>query len=214
MKLPKSFRPKKDLEAKLKKLLEGKKSNRYNLEIISQILEYSETLIKEKEIIHLLNTYNESRDIAENIDFTKFDLEEAVKLITVESMQDSHLGFYISAFTAKLFEKHKTITLKPAAKDLYGIGAYHKKGNLIIRGDLSYFTGFYMLGGELIVKGDVGKAVGEQMKGGKITIHGDVGDTCGYYMAGGEIRVKGKIAGISPTCQGIIYCKNKKVWPK
>jgi formylmethanofuran dehydrogenase subunit C len=77
---------------------------------------------------------------------------------------------------------------------VHRIGAFMKKGEVNINGNVGMHLGEEMKGGRIVVHGDTGAWVGSMMKGGEIEIHGDAGDYLGApYRGSREGMRSGKI---------------------
>ncbi len=214
MKIPKTFIPNKDLEETIETLLlEKPDTNNYDKEALSRLLKSCETFVKQRNDIHpyLDMVYKIGENLASRMPhFAKDDLEELSKRITAENCKDMYLGFYISALINKIVTENDIITLKLDV-ELYGIGAYQKKGTTTVKGNLGYFAGHFLEGATLIVEGNTGNRTGNGMKMGKIVITGGTGEDTGDFMTGGEIITYGRIKSVSSSCHGTIYSEGKKI---
>lgn len=219
MKVPKTFVSERNLDKTIEKLIAKKPVIKpYNEFTVNTLLKDCNKFL-EKQICQsdLERIYNIGNDLIKHTSFTKNDLKELVQRITPQQQdyhQSEYSGFYISALVNKIMSvDNKPIKLKLDSK-LFGLGAYLKKGVLILDGDIGYFLGHCMKGGKIIVKGDVEDNIGSCMLGGKIIVHGDIRGDIGTFMQGGDILAYGNIGIISISCNGRIYQWGKQVWPK
>jgi formylmethanofuran dehydrogenase subunit C len=214
MKIPKTFIPNKDLEETIEMLLlEKPDTDNYDKKTVSMLLRSCSAFTKQRNNIHpyLEDIYQLGGKLANMMPhFAKDDLEELSKRITAENCQDMYLGFYISALINKIVTENDMVTLRLDV-ELYGIGAYQKKGTTTVKGDLGYFAGHFLEGATLIVEGNTGNRTGNGMKMGRIVITGEAGEDTGDFMKGGEIITYGRIKSVSSSCHGTIYSEGKRL---
>lgn len=115
------------------------------------------------------------------------------------------------------------------------VGHSMKGGKTTVEGNTGNYSGCRMKGGELIIEGNTGSHLGSYMFGGKILLEGRAKDFVGMVMYEGEIIIKGdagKHLGYSMKkeakitidgelkdrsfsyCEGEIYNKGTKIWPR
>jgi len=198
MKLPKTFIPKK--KQNINRLLKPKeeKADEFALETI---LESLNNYIKYKDIFASLhNQYETCKKIIENLvnvektSYSKKEIEELSKDITIDDLTQHMAGIYFSALVNKIITDNEIITLN-FEKQLSGLGVYLPKGTLIIQGDAGNHTGNSMTGGKIIVKGNAG-------------------DYTGCWMKDGEIHVEGEIKSVAKLCEGKVYQKGRRKYPR
>lgn len=236
MRLPKSFRPKK--EPDLEKLLD--KSNRRSA--VNAIIEGCDDFLEfvKTDGIHI--HYDSAEKIIQTIRYNKEDIDYVIKEIMHLGPKQpfgKESGYYISAMINKICNNgdklvidsnfplsgmgaymKKDITLQINGSVLHNVGHYMSNGKIIVEGHADGHSGNCMTGGELIIGKDTGYCTGAWMKGGKITIKRDSGGSTGWLMEGGEIHVLGDIESVAkvrtngrPNC-GLIFEKGKLVWPE
>jgi len=216
MKIPRIFIPNKDLEETIETLLlEKTDENNYDKEALSRLLKSFGTFTKQLEKENIRPYLDEIYKIGERLSdrmphFTKDDLEELSKRLASKDNLNLYSGFYLSALINKIITENDIITLN-INLELYGIGAYQKKGTTTVKGDLGYFAGHFLEGATLIVEGDTGNRTGNGMKIGRIVITGGTGEDTGDFMSGGEIIAYGKVKSVSSDCKGTIYSQGKKL---
>ncbi|MBU4501563.1 MAG: hypothetical protein KKA79_03160 [Nanoarchaeota archaeon] len=191
MKLPKSFRPVKDLEENIECLL---KEPDYNPKIVSYLWDSCEDFLENTTDLGFLKDryycYYYGEKLAQKIDYNKTELEILSQKITITKENDKWLGIYLSALVNKIINEDDEITLTPKYP-LNGIGECHKKGRLIVQGNASDYTGFYMKGGRLVVEGNANDNTGYGMVGGELVVEGNANGFTGCCMSGGRLVVEG-----------------------
>jgi len=224
VKLPKVLKPKKRLKKTLDKLISKKDTTDSVDNLLESCKRFIELKEKHKELVGL---YRLSDDLSKRIRYDKHDLEDLSKMLPNENHLS--LGLYFSALVNKIIQEDDVITLK-FNYALSGIGAYLERGNLIIKGDVSSYTGWHMSGGKLIIEGNTSNMAGDFMEGGeiiiegnagpllghsmisgKIVIKGNAGDGVGCFMKGGEIHIEGKIDGVAGYNEGTIYHQGRLI---
>lgn len=218
MKIPKTFTPDKNLDKHIERLL-SKKEDLKNYEyydennVVILLKKCKKFIDKQTGMSHLDSIHLVGERLADELEFTKKDIEEAIQRITPYGKECNYSGFYFSALINKVIEEQDVINLTFYEK-LSGIGAYLKTGTLIIDGYVEFALGHCMEGGTIIIKKDAGTDVGNGMLGGNIRISGDTGKDLGIFSKGGDITVYGKIGKIADTCRARVFTKYKQVWPK
>jgi len=208
VKLPKTFRPEKNLDKKTGQLIEEAE---YNSAKVNYMLDICEEFIFEVKAsnLRLKRAYSLGKRLAPDFDYNKKDLEAMVKQIKIKDDKDIFLGIFVSALWNRINSSNDKILLKPSCK-LMGLGFYLDKSLVTIEGDVGEYLGYNLRGGKIVVKGNVGSYTGYLMNYGEIIIKGnsDVGlgyginrgriilekDADGWVgdnMKGGEIIVKG-----------------------
>ncbi len=215
MKIPKTFKPEKNLEKNIERLLSEKPNlKNYNETTVGMLLKNCKTFLdKQFHITELSEVYKMGEDLVKKLDFTKEDVEEVSQRIEVNNDDYKYAGFYLSALINKIITEQDVINLKFDV-ELFGVGSYLKTGKLIIDGYVGHFLGHCMEGGEIITKKDAGNNVGNGMQAGKIIINGDVGCSTGIFSEGGDIIVYGNIEKIADSCKARIHKWGKQVWPR
>lgn len=214
MKPPKTFTPEKNLDKQVERLLKKPDLESYNEATVKILLKKCRTFIdKQTEISNLLRIYQVGEDLSQELDFTKYDVEELAQRIESNNKEDEYAGFYLSALVNKTLTGNNVIKLKFYG-ELSGVGAYLKTGTLIVDGYVNFALGHCMEGGNIIVKNGAGNDVGNGMLGGSIIINGDVGTSTGIFSKGGDIVIYGGIGKIADSCKARIFQKGKKIWPR
>lgn len=185
MDIPKSFKPNKNLEKATEQLLEGRKRNS---KIMNELLISCGWFLEKKASTDIETMYNVGRVLANDIGYTKSDLEELSENITEDAFEDRNLGFYLSALINKVITENDKVVLKPKV-DLTGLGVFLQRGKLIIKGDVLDYTGAFMRGGMILVKGNIKYWTGYFKQGGLIVIEGNEGMFTAFRMRGGNIWV-------------------------
>lgn len=191
MKLPKTFRPNKDLEKKTEDLINFHFPE-YSKKRVERLVNTSELFLEEQKKIGLYfksieQRYNIANDLVKNMLYTNLDLEGFIKSLPIDNKCEP-LGIYISALINKLIEEDDIIILD-ANNEFLGLGSYLERGTLMVKGDIGHETGYSMKGGKIIVKGSVKDMPGFNMLDGKIIINGYAGRWVGNCMEGGEILI-------------------------
>jgi len=215
MKLPKTFRPEKNLEEKTAQLMDDSHViDRYSRVRVKNLLKYCDEFLKvaEEEDARRSNVYNLAKNFARDLDYTMLDVEELAKRLKDTFFGNCCQGFYLSALINKIITDDKPVILNPVG-NLDGLGAYLQKGSLVVHGKIGMYLGYGMEGGNIEVHGDVCAGAGYKMKGGIIRVEGNT-MRLGYEMHGGEIYVNGHIELIPNSCKGKIYEYGKLIWPK
>jgi len=197
MKLPKSFRPDKNLEDKTEQLIKNPKSLiPHDPEKVLQIVKKSEYYLDQLKAKHraFVDMYRLATWLTEDLKYTQPDIEEFTRNIMKKEEDDKFLGFYLSALINKIIQKDDIMNLTLNTY-LTGVGAYLQKGTMIVEGNAGRFTGYGMEDGEIIVEGNAGNYTGHEMTGGKIFVNGKIGI-------------------LDENCKGTIYNKGKKMRPK
>lgn len=173
MKISKLFIQEKDLNNGIERLLSGNlkisEDSTYNHQAVSKLLKNLKPFLEnaKKEML-LWNIYNKGIELIKEIEFAKEDIEEVSRRIIAYQPEEEYLGFYLSALVNKTVTEEDTITLK-LEHPLSGIGAFLKKGKIIIEGDTKHYLAYKMQDGELIIKGELGNITLEQYQNkGKI----------------------------------------------
>ncbi|MBU4501181.1 MAG: hypothetical protein KKA79_01200 [Nanoarchaeota archaeon] len=221
MKIPRSFRMKKNLDEHIRKLLEDRPKPDYDPLAVKAIIDNGRKFSEEdRNTIFFDQKYLVGTKLANEISYTKEDLriasgnlelkyldkynEVVQNCMTYLQVAEYNLGLYLSALTNKILAKEEIIVLEP--NFLYGcMGAYVEKGTLIIDFDVGNNAGFCMLGGNVIVRGNADDSAGCNMTDGELIIEGCLGNNTGTSMEGGIIRVSGNIKSIASNYKnGII----------
>ncbi|MCG2717644.1 MAG: hypothetical protein L6408_02265 [Nanoarchaeota archaeon] len=196
MKLPKSFRPGKDLDGKIHSVLNN---NKHKPSSVKSLLEAGHLYMLENPSMNLLSSmYDIGVKVSKDLTYNKYDLDEySRRLKQDKGWRSRYLGIYISSLINNLIAKdgEDLIVISPNI-DLYAVGIYLKKGNVIVNSDVGDKAGFMMKGGGLIIKGDVGDFAGCLMEGGELSVYGDIGKKFGDAGKG-----------------GVIYHYDDKIWP-
>lgn len=190
MRTPKIFLSKrKDLRQVLKgiEIEEHPKTVKYLLRNCEEFLDEYNKFRKQVLMKCIEKAYKTGVELAEDIIYTKHDLEEFSQRIPLKRNDHVYLGVYLSALINKVITEKDVLTLNLNA-ELDGLGAYLERGTIIIkRGTLDY-TGSFMEGGTIIVYGDVRDFTGLSMKKGRIIVRGQIkGHYTGLCMIGGEV---------------------------
>ncbi|MBU4502044.1 MAG: hypothetical protein KKA79_05595 [Nanoarchaeota archaeon] len=215
MKVPKSFRPNKELEEKIAQLAEGSfRLERANHITMSNLLKTFQKFVyvSNEKVLTIDQSYIFGEKLANKLDYTKHDLEEVSSWIKVNNFGETYQGIYLSALVNKIIKEDEEIIIRPINL-LSCVGTCLKKGKIIVEDNTDSFTGHRMMGGELHIKGDCGVSVGNQMKGGKIIVQGYLDRDVGPAMEGGEIVGYGGIEYISKSCKGKIFNGKTQIWP-
>jgi len=211
MKVPKTFRTEKNLDGKIKYLIE-KPETRTREGKVKMLLKSCEDYMIE---LRYSNVGVEER-IAKNLsEYTKQELEIASGLIgdTLKNYNQYRcIGEYLTYLAQQVTPEGDSITLQ-SPFEVIGFGSYlnkditiiidgdcfaytaknMKKGTLIVEGDAGQSIGEYMEGGHIIIRGDASRSVGYRMEGGLIEVEGNAGHDTGYKMKGGKIEVLGTV---------------------
>ncbi|MCG2718814.1 MAG: hypothetical protein L6408_08285 [Nanoarchaeota archaeon] len=191
MKLPNTFRPNKDLEENIKELMSKKNSRS------SRLSQYIHTRDEFKEFCKdendLWARYNKAEMLACGFKYNTQDLYSFAKL-----EYEPELGMYISALAEKFMVGDNSLMFIRLAKELDFLGFGHKRGTLVIEGNVRSNAGCFMEGGKLIIKGNTGLSPGTLMNGGEMIVRGNAGDQAGDRMSNGALILyghTGKLAG-------------------
>jgi len=194
MRFPKVFRPDKNLKERVGTLIQEEVTHSgYDPIKVTNLLYTSQKIlnvIKDKNS-YIDDLYDSSEKLVNELDYSKSDLErfaEEIKLNTGEEL----IGFHFSVLINKIIKPDDVITLN-LKYDLDGLGAFLKKGTIVVNNDLGNGTGWCMTNGKIIVNGDVKTHTG-------------------FLMLDGELHISGDIKHIAPECHGKIYNKGKLVW--
>jgi len=208
MKLPQAFIPNKKSGKDIDRLMKKPKKKK-NIFVLDDLLEsyqeFSKSTNRGLEYCYIL-----SKDMADDIDYKKKDLEELNKRT---KSYDPLFGVYFSNFANKVLDWTDTITFY-FERDMDFLGMNMQKGFMLINGSTHFNTGINMQGGTIIITGNSGMYTGNCMKNGRILVQGNVGTRTGHFMKDGKINAFGDIEDIALNCQGHIYKKNKLIWPK
>ncbi|MBM3199338.1 hypothetical protein FJZ53_00250 [Candidatus Woesearchaeota archaeon] len=215
MKIPKIFTPDKNLDTYLEKLLSEKPKLRgYDENTVIMILKRRKAFLdKQVGVSHLDSLYRIGERLIEDFEFTKEDIEEAIRRVEPYGKEDRFSGFYFSALINKVITEKDIMDLK-FYEELAGLGAYLKAGTLSLDGYVCFALGHCMEGGEIIMNQSTGTDAGNGMEGGRIVIHGDAGNRLGIFSKRGEIVVYGNIKQIAETCRARVFNKHNRVWPR
>jgi len=215
MKIPKIFTPDKNLDKRIEQLLSEKVDMKgHDEKTVGELLKKCRTFInRQAGVSNLENTYQIGERLADELEFTKEDVEESVQRIRHYSEKDRYSGFYFSALINKIITKKDVVNLN-FYEELAGLGAYLKTGTLILDGYVGFALGHCMEGGTIITKKDAGSDVGNGMLNGRIIINGNTGHSTGIFSKGGDIIVYGNIEKIADTCKARIFKGDKQIWPK
>ena len=197
MKLPKSFKPEKNLDEKTNSLANQK----FRHEKVSELVKIS----KEEFNHHKYNfmghpdRYKSCLELAQKLDYNKFDLQEMVlHLSPHDFVSQLHLGVYVSALVNNIMEEDTAIDLKlPTSIDC--LGTFLEQGYLTLEGNVGMFLGHTMKGGSIDVIGNVGDYLGYCMAGGNILVKGNVGNWAGAYKEEGQIIIHGDMGELHPS---------------
>jgi len=215
MKLPKTFRPEKNLDKKLEYLIE-KNANWYKLEqelkVVNEAVELYESYDLFLEESEGTSEEESKYHIAEEIlkrdfHFSRYPSEKSIQRFinhTFRKKADKYsatvadlfsieedLGVYISALTNLVLKTDNDKLHLKLSKKLNHLGKWMNKGKLTIKGDVGDYLGNGMFGGEIIVYGNAGYIVGNYLENGRIRIRGNVGGEIGSNMKSGKILIGG-----------------------
>lgn len=157
--------------------------------------------------------YEIGAGLAENLVYKKKDVEELSKLLNYDNdpLNSLFLGFYFSALVNKVIEEKDVVRLASGVK-LIGLGAYLKKGALVIDGSIGEWSAFNLDGGRLVVFGDTGDYTAHGMKSGLVRVKGCVGGLTGCEARGGKIFAE-DVKGCTYNCGAKVYKKGVRIWP-
>ncbi|MBU4501180.1 MAG: hypothetical protein KKA79_01195 [Nanoarchaeota archaeon] len=192
MKLPKSFRPEKDLDSKIEDFLDSE-SLVYDPRVVAALLDISEEFL-EQACDDYDGFYDIGVGLVRGLKYGLKDVEELSKRIKYG--QSKLLGIYLSVLVNKKIKEKDTVTFT-LEEELDSVGLYLQKGTLIIKGNTNNNTGFYMEGGKIVVKGNVNNFTGFYMVGGGLVVEGNANDFTGCYMGRGELIVEGNANGFT-----------------
>jgi len=182
MKIPKSFRLKKNLEEKTEEMIKSVESTTPNLQALlycsKKYLQQAHKLTLSKEL------HEFAQELSKDIDYGKIEIEELVKKLGDESYD----GIFLSALINQVIKENQTFVLEPKIK-LLGIGTFLKQGNIIVKGDVGNYTGHWMEGGKITIYGNAGIKTGHMMCGGEITVYGISIEDFTVGQSGGRVRI-------------------------
>ncbi|MBU4502376.1 MAG: hypothetical protein KKA79_07295, partial [Nanoarchaeota archaeon] len=188
MKFPKSFIPDKDLKNNIEKLIKEPKKNKTFSELgVEYLIQSCDEFLTDQKRKDMFAGRSIAKRIADEIIYTKQELEELSKRITVKKETDRQLGIYLSFLVNKII-KEKDIIKLTLKHELKYIGTKLSRGTLIVKGNVGKYSGWCMTGGELIIEGNA-KSAGWFMRGGHYTLKGNAIGDVGAGMADGYITV-------------------------
>ena len=228
LKLPKSFRPKKDLDEKIENLIKGEYSNVDSYHALSKA---GSDFLELQKYEDCGTTYVIAEEFASNLHYGLDDVKNYAESIKIGPAVEN-LGFFISALINQHIKRGERIELN-LEYPLSGLGAKFKEGGFTVFGDVGsdfgygmkggqiqttrsagYFAGLEMEGGNLIINKNAGIHLGCRMTGGELcaweNVYGDIGNE----MEGGIITIHREMDKVHPTCKGSIYHKYMRIWPK
>jgi len=187
MKIPETFKPEKNLEENIERLIKGP---RYRPGDIRNLLQNFNEFLKQEEF--LTNDYIIAQNhFVNKIDYRLKDVEEFVKVVPVNNdLELRRLGLYLSAMINKVIIKEDE-NIVIIDRVLPHVGAYLETGMIIVECDTMGWLGHYMTGGLILVKGNAGNYIGHKISGGEIIVQKNAGDYVAMDMTGGNIIVKG-----------------------
>lgn len=232
MKFPKTFRPEKGLDEKIKYLLDSagfENSHASPIRVRDLMLNAAKFMSeRDKANAVSLDSCKLAEEIVQDMEYyNKYDLEYFARVIT-EDNSNRHLGEYISALLNKIIQEDEIICLE-LREPLDYLGYKLERGTLVIKGDAGNALGSSNNGGKIIVDGNARDSVGFQMKKGCIIVNKDVKDYLGLDIYGGEIHVggdakrgvgymtykpvklvvHGDVENISNSCKGLVMVYGK-----
>jgi len=196
MKLPKSFRPEKDLEQKTENLLNNVRDNN---KLVSKILQSCEKFVGLQDGKHSGALYEMGQEFADKFIYDISHIELLAKNLVVKEEKDRVLGYYLSALINKIIMPGDVINLY-LNEELSNVIIHLKRGTVKIIGDTGIFTGAHMEGGDLIIKGNVKHSLGYGMNDGKIIVEGNTGNYIANGMKEGRITVRGNSNHYTGNC--------------
>lgn len=208
MDVPKSFKPEKGLGKKIESLLNSQpKSFQASLELM---LKGNKEFLLEGDC-----TYKRAEEIVRGINYSKYELQSFCNELSYYQKYDGFHweGLYLSALVNKIINDDGKIMLdlSDIGSKLDCVGAFLKKGMLIINSNAGQWTGYSMKDGELTINGDTEGYAGYDMKGGILRIKGRAKYFTGDKMTGGKIYAK-EIDNVSVHyVSGEIYEGKKKI---
>jgi len=189
MKFPKTFRPGKNLENNIDKMLKEEKHDESRVKLL---MDDYKKFLEQRMGLSLIQTYHIAENFAKKLDYNKHDL-----MFLSPSLDHEYGGFYLSALVNNIITDADTIVFK-INLELEGLGRSLEKGTVIIEGNPGDSLADFMQGGQLIIKGDVKGYIGYKMKGGIIKVCGNI-----------DMRVP-----FSTSCKGKIYHNDDLIYPK
>lgn len=233
MRIPGLFIPEhKSLEMKTQELLTKKPRRRGESPALKELLHGCEIFLKKQENTDILKKYDIALRATIGMKYTKHDIEKLAGKIGDHYRDELFLGFYLSALINRIITEKDHITL-PLDTELSGLGSHLERGKVEVEWSAYSETGDCMTGGELIIQGDTTSFTASYMTGGLLKTRKMIDYAC-YFMKGGK-AITEQITGIEPgcgmekkgelwiaksttristSCEGKIYLKNKKIWPK
>ncbi|MBM3200379.1 hypothetical protein FJZ53_05555 [Candidatus Woesearchaeota archaeon] len=218
MKIPELFLQEKGLNERVDRLL--KHSAKNHTKTVERIICQCEYFLEQEQGVNGDNKYIIGRTLANQIFYTKRDVEEFSKVLMKDPIlsnvleQESGLGFFFSALINKVLKKKEKINLHMGGK-INGMGAYLERGELLVHGDVHNWAGFFLNGGTVKILGSARDYTAHGMNKGRLYVKDNLGGTVGYQAIGGEILFDNFDGGtVAMSCQANVYLKEKKIWPK
>lgn len=213
MRIPKIF-IKDGSEKYLEKMLNSEKDSLFDKKVyrlLSSCYDFLELECGNTDI-----KYDIGEKFANKLVYTLKDVEDLSKRMSLKPLQEpdvESLGFYFSALINKVITAEDVITMA-FDMGLSGIGSHLAKGNVVVHGDMMFWTGTSMAGGKLTVFGNVRDYTGYEMTNGVIVVSGSTGGTVGYMAQGGEMYFDEIEGMVSMSCKASVYKNGEKVWPR
>lgn len=193
MKFPKTFRPEKDLEAKMIELSHDQSSIKgtiYKLfNGLQDFQDYEKQWKGNPKDSNITQLISLAHPIWKDLIYEKNHLEYFVKSIKPEHYSDN-LGVYISMLTNNMIGHEDSLYFQFETV-MNWLGTYLCHGSILLDGPVGSCTGAFMMDGEIDVIGNVKSHTGIFMNKGHIDIEGNAGKYTGYGMKGGKIIIKG-----------------------
>ncbi|MCG2717431.1 MAG: hypothetical protein L6408_01170 [Nanoarchaeota archaeon] len=210
MKLPKSFRPDKDLEENIQRLLEseGYDQESFDSHTVEGLLMCCDDFLYECSRQMTTPLRSVAKSVLGSATYTKNELEVLSRSMKSDDGTNI-LGFFFSELINNIIDPTMVLNLK-FNYPFDGLCAELGFGVVKIKGNVGRYLGQCMDGGSIIVEGNAGSWLGHMMYNGNITVNGDADFRVGDEMKGGSIEVYGSVNSIGSRKGGSVRFNGKK----
>lgn len=142
--------------------------------------EIVDQMIMALELIWIDNNKSGAQRILRTLEYGVEDVQALVYRIDGHSFYGRNVcedaGRFVSARLRQIMKDKDVVRLRMGQKQLNRIASHHKKGTLVIFGDVGYEFGYMMRSGKVILYGKASGPIGLHKTGGELSVEKPITD--------------------------------------